>query len=125
VEQPTEIPAWLRPNVGNGGGQIAPVVLQKARALYFQKVRAGAVRNSCYLTMDATRPHDLGDGKVAARFYVTCEPARSFLAISAGFVWLQRYQEANKQDGRRRPKYWGVFAASMTDESLRRSHCGA
>jgi len=84
VEQPSEIPAWLRPNVGEGEGQIAQVVLQRARALYFQKVRAGAVRNSCYFAMDATRPHNLNDGKVGARFYVICESARSFRVISAG-----------------------------------------
>jgi hypothetical protein len=84
VEQPSDIPAWLRPNVGQGEGQIAPVVLQRARALYSQKVRAGVVRNPCYFAMDATRPHDLGDGKVGRRFYVICESERSFRAISVG-----------------------------------------
>ena len=44
VEQPSDIPAWLTPNVGEGEGQIAQVVLQRGRALYFQKVRAGVVR---------------------------------------------------------------------------------
>ena len=84
VEQPSDIPAWLRPDVGEGEGQIAQVVLQRARALYFQKVRAGVVRNPCYFAMDATRPHDLGDGKLGPRFYVICESDRSFRAISAG-----------------------------------------
>jgi hypothetical protein len=70
VEQPSDIPAWLAPNVGEGEGQIAQVVLQRARALYFQKVRAGVVRNPCYFAMDATRPHDLSDGKLGPRFYV-------------------------------------------------------
>ena len=84
VEQPSDIPAWLRPDVGEGEGQIAQVVLQRARALYFQKVRAGVVRNPCYFAMDATRPHDLGDGKLGPRFYVICESRRSFRAISAG-----------------------------------------
>src|SRR5262249_58012474 len=60
VEQPSDLPAWLRLSVGEGEGQIGPVVLQRARALYFQKVRAGVVRNPCYFAMDATRPHDLG-----------------------------------------------------------------
>ena len=63
AEQPSDFPAWLRPNVGEGEDQIAQVVLQRARALYFQKVSAGVVRNPCYFAMDATRPHDLGDGK--------------------------------------------------------------
>jgi hypothetical protein len=84
VEQPSDIPAWLAPNVGEGEGQIAQVVLQRARALYFQKVRAGVVRNPCYFAMDATRPHDLGDGRLGPRFYVICESGRSFRAISAG-----------------------------------------
>jgi hypothetical protein len=84
AEQPSDIPAWLAPHVGEGEGQIAQVVLQRARALYFQKMRAGVVRNPCYFAMDATRPHDLGDGKLGPRFYVICESGRSFRAISAG-----------------------------------------
>jgi hypothetical protein len=84
VELRSDIPAWLRPNVGEGEAQIAPVVLQRARALYFQKVRAGLVRNSCYFAMDATRPNDLSDGKPGPRFYVICESGRSFHAVSAG-----------------------------------------
>ena len=52
--------------------------------LYFKKVRAGVVRNPCYFAMDATRPHNLNDGKVGARFDVICESTRSFRAISAG-----------------------------------------
>src|ERR1700683_4458064 len=84
VEQPSDIPVWRRPNVGEGEPQIAQVVLQRVRALYFQKVRAGVVRNPCYFAMDATRPHELSDGKVRPRFYVICESHRSFRAISAG-----------------------------------------
>jgi len=84
VEKPPDIPAWLRPDVGEREGQIAPVVLQRARALYFKKVDTGVVRNPCYFAMDATRPHHLNDGKVGARFYIICETARSFRAISAG-----------------------------------------
>src|SRR3984957_7372948 len=84
MQQPSDIPAWLAPNVGEGEGQIAQVVLQRARALYFQKVRAGVVRNPCYFAMDATRPHELSDRKVRPRFYVICESHRSFRAISAG-----------------------------------------
>ena len=84
AQQSTDIPAWLRAHVGEGDGQIAQVVLQRARALYQQKVSEGAVKNPCYFAMDATRPNDLGDGKLGRRFYVICEPDRSFQAISAG-----------------------------------------
>ena len=72
-EQPSDVPAWLAPNVGEGEGQIAQVVL-----------RAGVVRNPCYFAMDATRPHELSDGKLGSRFYVICESGRSFRAISTG-----------------------------------------
>jgi hypothetical protein len=60
------------------------VVLQRARALYLEKVRESAVKNPCYFAMDATRLNDLGDGKLGRRFYVICESDRSFRAISAG-----------------------------------------
>jgi hypothetical protein len=84
AEQSSDIPAWLRAYIGEGEGQIAPVVLQRARALYLQKLSEGAVKNPCYFAMDATRPSDLGDGKLGRRFYVICESGRSFRAISAG-----------------------------------------
>ena len=84
AEQASDVPAWLWAHVGEGEGQIAQVVLQRERALYFQKVREGVVTNSCYFAMDATRPNDLGDGKLGRRFYVICESERSFRAISAG-----------------------------------------
>jgi len=78
-----DFPSWLTAHIGDGDGQIAPVVLQRARALYLQKVRDGVVRNSCYFAMDATRPNDLGGGS-GRRFYVICESSRSFRAIPAG-----------------------------------------
>jgi hypothetical protein len=78
VEQSSDIPPWLRAYIGEGEGQIAQVVLQRARALYLEKVREGAVKNPCYFAMDATRP---GFGR---RFYVICEADRSFRAIPAG-----------------------------------------
>ena len=37
AEQASDVPAWLSAHVGEGEGQIAQVVLQRARALYFQK----------------------------------------------------------------------------------------
>jgi hypothetical protein len=79
AEQPSDVPVWLRAHIGEGEGQIAQVVLQRARALYLQKVSEGAVKNPCYFAMDATRPGALG-----RRFYVVCEADRSFRAISAG-----------------------------------------
>ncbi len=78
--QPPDVPAWLEAHVGEGEGQIAPIVLQRARALYQQK----GVRNPCYFAMDATRPSDLGGGQPGRRFYIICEADRSFRAISAG-----------------------------------------
>ena len=78
------VPAWLEAHVGDGEGEIAPVVLQRARALYQRKLREGAVRNPCYFAFDATRPHDLGGGGLGRRFYIICEAQGSFRAISAG-----------------------------------------
>jgi hypothetical protein len=82
--QRTGTPSWLKEHVGEGDGQIAAVVLRRARALYFRKVREGVVKNPCYFAMDATRPNDLGEGKAGRRFYVICEPRRVFRAVSAG-----------------------------------------
>ena len=79
VEQPSDIPAWLRAHVGEGEAQIANVVLRRARALYLQKVSQGAVNNPCYFAMDATRPAGFG-----RRFYTICEADRSFRAIPSG-----------------------------------------
>ena len=79
AEQPSDVPAWLQAHVGEGEGQIAQVVLQRARALYLQKVSEGAVKNPCYFAMDATRPGGFG-----RRFYVICEADRSFRAVPAG-----------------------------------------
>ena len=84
AQQPSDVPAWLRAHVGEGEGQIADLVLQRARALYQQRVNQGVVTNPCYFAMDATRPNDLGEGKLGRRFYVVCESDRSFRAISAG-----------------------------------------
>ena len=84
AEQSSGVPAWLMAHVGEGEGQIARPVLQRARALYLQKSSEGAVRNPCYFAMDATRPNDPSNGKSGGRFYVICESNRSFHAISAG-----------------------------------------
>ena len=79
AEQSRDIPAWLRAHVGVGDGQIAPVVLQRARALYQRKVSEGTVKNPCYFAMDATRP--AGDGR---RFYVICEANGTIRALPSG-----------------------------------------
>jgi hypothetical protein len=82
--QPSGVPAWLNAHVGEGDGQIALPVLERARALYLRKVSEGVVKNPCYFAMDATRPGDLGGGKLGRRFYIICEANRSFRAIPAG-----------------------------------------
>jgi hypothetical protein len=79
AEQLSGVPAWLRAHVGEGGGQIPQVVLQRARALYLQKVSQGAVKNPCYFAMDATRPGGMG-----RRFYVICEADQTFRAVPTG-----------------------------------------
>lgn len=77
--QPKDVPAWLRAHVGEGEGQIAQVVLQRARTLYLQKVSEGVVKNPCYFAMDATRP-----GGVGRPFYIICETDQSFRAVPTG-----------------------------------------
>jgi hypothetical protein len=79
AEQAPDIPAWLKAHVGYGEGQIAPVVLQRARALYLQKVKDGGIKNPCYFAMDATRPGGFG-----RRFYIVCEADRTFRAVPSG-----------------------------------------
>jgi hypothetical protein len=80
-----DVPAWLQPHVGTGEGQIAPVVLERARALYHEQVREAGIANPCYLAMDATRPSTGSDGAPNARFYVICEAERSFRAVYSGY----------------------------------------
>ena len=79
AEQSSDVPAWLRSHVGEGPSQIAQVVLQRARALYLQKVGEGVVKNPCYFAMDATRPG--GSGR---RFYTICEADQTFRAVPTG-----------------------------------------
>ena len=96
------VPAWLEVHVGEGEGQIAPVVLERARALYQRK----AVRNPCYFAFDATRPHDLGG--MGRRFYIICEAQGSFRAISAGHGGGRDLDGlANFSNGRRCVKNFG------------------
>ena len=83
--QISDLPPWLQAHVGTGEGEIAPVVLQRARALYRQKVSEGAVNNPCYFAMDATRPSTSPGGGLGQRFYIICEADRLFRAISSGY----------------------------------------
>jgi hypothetical protein len=84
AEEASDIPPWLRPHVGDREGQISAVVLQRARALYLQKVREGKAKNPCYFAMDATRPSMVGSQR-GRRFYIICEAEQSFGAVSSGY----------------------------------------
>lgn len=77
------LPAWIDAHVGEGEGQIARPLLERARALYLRKREAGVVKNPCYMAMDATRPND-GEHGQGGRFYIVCEADRSLQVVSAG-----------------------------------------
>ena len=113
AEQPADVPAWLRAHVGEGEGQIAQVVLRRARALYLEKVSGGAVKNRCYFAMDATRPHVLAHGELGRRFYLICEADRSFRAISAGHGGGRILNGANFANGKRCAKNFSNAMGSM------------
>lgn len=95
-----DIPAWLQQHVGTGEGQIAPVVLERARALYRQQVRRAGLRNPCYMAMDATRPSTSSNGTPAQRYYIICEAQRSFTAVSSGYGNGRRIPGADFSNGR-------------------------
>ncbi|MCP3669932.1 MAG: hypothetical protein GY814_05775 [Gammaproteobacteria bacterium] len=98
----SHIPAWLQAYVGIGEGKIAPVVLQRARALYQKKVSKGVVNNPCYLAMDATRPSTLRNGQLGRRFYIVCEADQTFRVISSGYGSGRNLRGiANFKNGRR------------------------
>ncbi|MDX1742579.1 MAG: hypothetical protein R3186_03145 [Ruegeria sp.] len=96
----SDIPNWLQKHVGTGDGQIAPIVLQRARELYREKLRQGKVRNPCYLAKDATRPSTSANGNPGRRFYVICEAQKSFRAVSSGYGNGRKLQRANFANGR-------------------------
>ncbi|SFD18820.1 murein L,D-transpeptidase catalytic domain-containing protein [Tropicimonas isoalkanivorans] len=98
--QTSGVPPWLQKHVGTGDGQIAPVVLQRARELYRQKVSQREVRNPCYLAMDATRPSTAPNGDPGQRFYVICEQAKSFRAVSSGYGNGRKLKRADFSNGR-------------------------
>lgn len=94
------IPAWLKKHVGTADGQIAPVVLQRARLLYQRKLREGVIRNRCYFAKDATRPSTSSGGKPGRRFFVICESKKLFRAVSSGYGNGRKLQGANFSNGR-------------------------
>lgn len=115
AEPSSGIPTWLKAHVGDGDGQIASLVLQRARALYLRKTSEGAVRNPCYFAMDATRPHSSSDHGSGRRFYIICESKRSFRAVSAGHGGGRDLRGiASFANGRRCAKHFG----SAMDSSL-------
>ena len=100
AQQSSRIPGWLQKHVGTAEGQIAPVVLQRARALYQRKKRQGKVSNPCYLAKDATRPSTSRGGKPGDRFYVICEQRKFFRAVSSGYGNGRKLPRANFSNGR-------------------------
>jgi len=94
------IPPWLEKHVGLGEGQIAPIVLRRARDLYRKKVSAGEVKNPCYFAMDATRPSTAASGQPGKRFFVICEAKRTFRAVSSGYGNGRSLPRADFSNGR-------------------------
>lgn len=102
------VPAWLADYVGEAKGQIAPIVLERARARYQEKVAEGKVRNTCYFAMDATRPNDQTNRDAGGRFYMICENEQSFRVISAGHGGGRNLQGiVNFSNGRQCAKNFG------------------
>ncbi|WP_147127256.1 hypothetical protein [Shimia ponticola] len=100
VAQSGAVPQWLRAHVGTGDGQIAPIVLERARAHYQKKRRSGAVKNPCYMAMDATRPSMQANGQIGRRYYIICESQRTFRAISSGYGNGRKLPAADFSNGR-------------------------
>lgn len=95
-----DIPAWLQRHVGTGTHQIAPVVLDRARALYHKNLRKRRVHNACYYAMDATRPSTASNGQALPRFYTICEKDSVFRATSSGYGDGRKMIGANFRNGR-------------------------
>ncbi len=104
--QSISVPKWLAPHVGFNDGQIAPVVLERARALHQEKLRSGKVTNPCFFAMDATRPSTTPNGDVSRRFYVICEGQRTFRAVSSGYGSGRDIPKANFRNGRQCAKHF-------------------
>jgi hypothetical protein len=95
-----DIPDWLAAHVGPGEGQIAPVVLERARALYRDEVGAGRIANPCYFAKDATRPSTAASGAPGPRFYIICEGDETFRAVSSGYGSGRNLPEADFSNAR-------------------------
>ena len=130
AEQSSDVPEWLRAHVGTGEGRIAPVVLERARAFYRQKVSEGAVSNPCYFAMDATRPSTSRSGGLGRRFYIICEADRSFRAVYSGYGNGRKLRRANFSNGRQCAKNFsnaegsnlttgGAYVTAETRESFK------
>ena len=102
AEQTLDVPAWLRDHIGEGEGQIAQVVLRRGRDLYLRKVKEGVVKNPCYFAMDATRPHNLGDGRSGARFYVVLRSGSVFSCDFRGSRQRPRFEGCRRFPERKR-----------------------
>lgn len=100
VAKTSNIPPWLQKHIGTRDGQIALLVLQRARDLYKEKVRRGEVRNPCYFAKDATRPSTSANGTPGRRFYIICESRKSFRAVSSGYGNGRNLQRASFSNGR-------------------------
>ena len=96
----SNIPKWLVKHVGIGEGQIAKIVLERARMHYMAKKTEGKVKNPCYLAMDATRPSLSSKGERKPRFYVICEDKKTFKAVSSGYGNGRKLKSANFSNGR-------------------------
>ena len=102
----SDIPVWLQKHIGTGDGQIAPVLLERARVLHQEKRQRGAIKNPCYLAMDATRPSASRSGQPGRRFYVICESRKSFRAFSSGYGNGRKLQNVNFSNGRQCAKHF-------------------
>lgn len=96
----SDIPQWLSRHVGTGEGQIAPIVLERARAHYQRQVREAGITNPCYLAMDATRPSTGSNGAPGQRFYVICEEEETFRAVYSGYGNGRSLPAADFSNGR-------------------------
>ncbi|WP_353617470.1 hypothetical protein [Tropicibacter sp. R15_0] len=104
--QSEALPAWLQKHIGLSDGQIAPIVLERARAHYFKKLGQGAVKSPCYFAMDATRPSITKNGQPSRRFYTICEGRQTFRAVSSGYGNGRKLPKADFSNGRQCAKHF-------------------
>jgi hypothetical protein len=112
-ESARKIPGWLAAHVGNKEGEIPLVVLERARSHYYSKVSEGKVANPCYTAMDATRPHQVAEGKAERRFFVICERQKSFHAISSGHGSGRKIPDLDPMNDKRCAKHFSNAEGSL------------